>query len=147
MNPPDSELHPVAGVVLLREDQAALLQLRDDKPGIPAPGQWVFPGGHCDPGESRCECARREFREETGYDCGDLEPLTEFSYVCPDTGSHLSLSFWKGKYDGTSPLHCYEGQEVRFMTIAEASQQPTPPYLARVWNLALAGENSTLRRE
>jgi 8-oxo-dGTP pyrophosphatase MutT (NUDIX family) len=36
----------VCGVVLLREDGAALLQHRDDIPGIADPGLWVFPGGH-----------------------------------------------------------------------------------------------------
>jgi hypothetical protein len=35
----------VCGVVLLRADGAALLQLRDDKPEIRDPGIWVFPGG------------------------------------------------------------------------------------------------------
>jgi len=147
MNPPTTELRPVAGVVLLRDDNAALLQLRDDKPDIPAPGQWVFPGGHCDSGESRHDCARREFREETGYDCPDLKPLTEFSYVCPDTGAHLSLSFWKSRYDGTSPLQCFEGQEVRFMSLAEAARHHIPSYLLEVWNRALAEENSALRRD
>ena len=138
MNSPNAEACRVAGVVLLREDRAAFLQLRDDKPGISAPGQWVFPGGHCDPRESCRDCARREFREETGYDCRDLEQVAEFCHVCPDTGANLSLSFWRSRYDGASPLQCFEGQEMRFMSLAEASLQRTPSYLIEVWNLALA---------
>ena len=35
----------VAGIVLLRDDGAALLQLRDDEPSIQDPGIWAVPGG------------------------------------------------------------------------------------------------------
>ena len=75
---PAHPVRAVGGVVLLREDNAALLQLRDNKPGLNAAGLWVFPGGHCEPGESLEAGARREFREETGYDCGELAWVTTF---------------------------------------------------------------------
>jgi len=68
----------VAGVVLLRDDNAALLQLRDNKPGLNAAGLWVFPGGHCEPGESLEDGARREFLEETGYVCAALRWVTSY---------------------------------------------------------------------
>lgn len=129
----------IGGVVLLRDDGAVLLQLRDNKPTIAAAGLWVFPGGHCDEGESCRDCARREFREETGYDCPDLKPLTEFNYLAPDNGRTYWLSFWQARYDGVSRVHCFEGLEVRFIPRAEIASQPTPDYLAVVWDLALAG--------
>lgn len=130
----------IGGVVLLRADGAALLQHRDDKPGLSAAGLWVFPGGHCEPEETCQACARREFREETGYDCSALKPLIEFDYLSPDTGREFRLSFWWAAYDGASPLHCYEGQEVRFVLRAEAGQHPMPDYLPGVWDLALAAQ-------
>jgi 8-oxo-dGTP pyrophosphatase MutT (NUDIX family) len=65
----------VGGIVLLRGDGAALLQHRDDKPGLPHAGLWVFPGGHCEAGEPIEACARREFFEETGYRCEDVHEL------------------------------------------------------------------------
>ena len=79
MSAPAESVPRIGGVVLLRNDGAVLLQLRDNKPTITAAGLWVFPGGHCEDGEACRDCARREFREETGYDCPDLKPLTEFS--------------------------------------------------------------------
>lgn len=128
----------IGGVVLLREDGAALLQLRDNKPTITAAGLWVFPGGHCEPDEMCADCARREFREETGYDCPDLKRLTEFNYVAPENGRTYWLSFWQARYDGVSPVHCYEGQEVRFIPRTEMAGKPTTDYLLAVWDLALS---------
>ncbi|MBM3875786.1 MAG: NUDIX hydrolase [Verrucomicrobia bacterium] len=135
--PPAVARARISGVVLLREDGASLLQHRDDKPGLSAAGQWVFPGGHCEPGETCRDCARREFLEETGYNCEALELLTEFDYLSPDTGREFRLSFWWASYDGVRPVHCFEGQEVRFMTRAEAPRHPMPDYVTRVWDLAL----------
>jgi 8-oxo-dGTP pyrophosphatase MutT (NUDIX family) len=127
----------VGGVVLLREDGAALMQLRDNKPNLNAAGQWVFPGGHCEEQEECRDCARREFFEETGYDCADLRQLTEFDYISPGSGSKYWFSFWWSRYDGTSPVHCYEGQEMRFIRLDEIDASLMPEFIFRVWELAL----------
>jgi 8-oxo-dGTP pyrophosphatase MutT (NUDIX family) len=137
--PPDIEAR-IGGVILLRADGAVLLQLRDDKPGLNAAGQWVFPGGHCEPHETCSECAEREFLEETGYDCGQVLPLTEFVYAAPETGRKYWMSFWRARYDGVSPVHCFEGQEVRFVLRSEIEGKPRPDYLVAVWDQALAEE-------
>ncbi len=134
---PGNERPRIGGVVLLRGDGAVLLQHRDDKPGLSARGLWVFPGGHCEPDETCQACARREFLEETGYDCQALEPLIEFDYLSADTGREFHLSFWWAAYDGTSPVYCYEGQEVRFVLRTEAERLGMPDYLTGVWDLAL----------
>lgn len=138
MSAPAEKVPRIGGVVLLRDDGAVLLQLRDNKPTITAAGLWVFPGGHCEDGEVCRDCARREFREETGYDCADLKPLAEFHYIAPETGRKHWMSFWRARYDGVSPVHCFEGQEVRFIPRAEIAAKPTPEYLMAVWDLALA---------
>ena len=49
----------VSAVILLRDDGAALMQHRDDKPGLRNAGMWVPPGGHRDPGEEAVACAGR----------------------------------------------------------------------------------------
>jgi 8-oxo-dGTP pyrophosphatase MutT (NUDIX family) len=123
-------------VVLLRSDGSALLQLRDNKPGLNAAGQWVFPGGHCEPGESLEEGARREFLEETGYRCGQLGPLTTLSHPSDDRQHVYQLTFFKSFYDGIQAVNCYEGQEVRFVSRAEASGYAVASYLLQVWDLA-----------
>ncbi len=128
----------MAGVVLLRADGAALLQLRDDKPGLNAAGQWVFPGGHAEPGELLEQAARREFEEETGYRCGELEWLTTFEHPSDDGRVRYELSLFLCRYDGVQPVRCYEGQRVEFLPRPALAGRPAPPYVARVWDLALA---------
>jgi 8-oxo-dGTP pyrophosphatase MutT (NUDIX family) len=128
----------VAAVVLLRKDGATLMQLRDDKPGLRHAAMWVPPGGHCEPGESPLACARREFHEETGYRCGDLQWLTAvLDSSAEGLPPHWLEVFW-AEYDGVQPLHCFEGQEVRFLERGRAESYPIPAFLIDIWDQALA---------
>jgi 8-oxo-dGTP pyrophosphatase MutT (NUDIX family) len=128
----------ICGVVLLRSDGAALLQLRDNKPEIDAAGLWVFPGGHCEPGEDREVCASREFFEETCYRCAALHYLA--TYTSGELGyrGDFELSFYWDRFDEVQTYVCCEGQELRFVTREEAERLPMPAYLRGVWGLAIA---------
>jgi ADP-ribose pyrophosphatase YjhB (NUDIX family) len=64
---------PGAAVVVLDTDDRVLLLQRADT------GGWGLPGGFMEPGESLEETARREVKEETGLDLGDLTLVTTFS--------------------------------------------------------------------
>ncbi|MGX9687914.1 NUDIX domain-containing protein [Deinococcus wulumuqiensis] len=55
-----------AGVLLQNERGEVLLQRRGDD------GLWGEPGGGLDPGEDFLAAARRELKEETGLECGNL---------------------------------------------------------------------------
>jgi len=123
--------------VLLRNDKSALMQLRDDKPGLNAAGLWVFPGGHCESGESAESAARREFLEETGYACDELRWVRSFPSPSDDRQVIYDLHFYAGRYDGIRPVHCYEGQKVAFIRREDASRYPMPPYVPHVWDLAI----------
>ena len=67
---------PPAGVIAFRTDGAEPRYLVVS--ALKSPGQWVFPKGHLEPGESRQEAALREAREEAGVvghtvgEAGDL---------------------------------------------------------------------------
>ncbi len=65
-----------AARVLLIDDSGALLLLQGCDPQRPAAGTWwMTPGGGVDPGETSEAAARREVREETGLEVGDLGPV------------------------------------------------------------------------
>ena len=135
---PERERKRVAGIVLLREsDGAALLQHRDDKPGLPHANVWVPPGGHCEPGEAWEPCAAREFLEETGYRCGNLRFLTEFHVDDVPFSPPLLLRVFWDVYDGRQTIVCSEGQALEFVPREAAGGIEIPRYLVDVWDRAL----------
>src|SRR5580658_4919062 len=54
-----------AGAAIFRGDQILLLHRSSLASN---PGAWDLPGGHVEPGETLPRAARREVREETGFD-------------------------------------------------------------------------------
>jgi 8-oxo-dGTP pyrophosphatase MutT (NUDIX family) len=133
----------VAAVVLLRADGAALLQHRDDKPGLPRAGMWVPPGGHLDPGEAPLAAAFREFYEETAYRCRRLRWLGSF-LDDPGDGHRVQFLhvFWDA-YDGLQALRCLEGQALEFIRRDEATRYALPDFVLPVWDRALAAYSYT----
>ena len=122
----------------MREDGSALFQLRDDKPGLRHAGMWVPPGGHCEPGESIEACARREFREETGYECDELHMLLSFLDDHVEGWPAYPITFFWAHFDGVQSLRCLEGQDLQFIERHSASAYPIPEYLVEIWDYAIA---------
>ena len=140
MTGPASSTHAevTAGVVLLRRDGAALLQHRDDKPGLSQAGMWVPPGGHSEPGESVEACAKREFLEETDYECETLNWLASHDRLREEGMPDSQITFFWAFYDGVQPYRCLEGQDLQFVERHLADSYPGPPYVTEVWDLAIA---------
>jgi 8-oxo-dGTP diphosphatase len=78
----------VAGVV--RRGDAILITRRLDRPG--RPGQWEFPGGKVEPGESEPDALRRELREELGCDAAVGTLLLRHAHAYPDL--EVDLAFY-----------------------------------------------------
>src|SRR5690349_20633338 len=131
----------VAAIILLRRDGAALLQHRDDKPGLRHAGMWVPPGGHAEPGELVLDCARRELREETEYDASDLRFLLSQEDAVEGWPAYQLTFFWCW-YDGIQSLACHEGQALAFIERSKAENYPIPTYLIDAWDAALAAAAS-----
>ena len=131
---PQTNIRQVVGVVLLREDGAALLQHRDDSPTISDPGLWVFPGGHVEQGETLRDGAAREMEEETCYRCHNLRPLIRL-----DIEQGTLLFFWEN-YDGQQRVMCREGQGLEFVDRQKVESLPKQPYVTDVFDLALAAQ-------
>jgi len=135
-------VYKVAAVWVLRRDGAALLQHRDDKPGLRHAGLWVSPGGHAEPGETMLECARRELREETEYYASDLRFLRSFDRTYEDGAAYRVTIFWCW-YDEVQSIVCHEGQELAFVNRSAAANYPMPEFLLDIWDTAIAAANAT----
>jgi 8-oxo-dGTP diphosphatase len=131
---PKTGIGQVVGVVLLRDDGAALLQHRDDISTISDPGLWVFPGGHLEWNETPREGAAREMEEETCYRCHNLRPLIRLAVEEGEL-----LFFWEN-YDGWQHVACREGQALRFVDRQKVESLPKQPYVTEVFDLALAAQ-------
>lgn len=128
----------ISGVVLLRpDDGAALLQHRDDKPGLAHAGFWVPPGGHCESAESSTACAVREFFEETNYRCTSLRHLRDLDVDDVPYAPPIRLSMYWDVYDGRQTIICNEGQGLEFVSRAAVDQIVMPPYLLGLWDEVL----------
>ena len=122
--------------MLFKKGGGLLMQLRDEKPGLPYAGMWSIPSGHVEAEESAEECARREMREETGYRCGHLVRLVTMTDR-DDTDTDYKLTIFREFYDGRQKLKCREGQAIRFISRAGAVSHPMPSFILKVWDRAI----------
>lgn len=105
------------GIVVLLADRLGrvAMQLRDNKPGLPAANQWGLFGGLLDPGESPLGAAEREIREELGI---PLDPQ-RFVLVQKHYIAEQNLTTWVFRYPVDGELDhavLHEGQGWDFIS-------------------------------
>jgi 8-oxo-dGTP diphosphatase len=111
-------------VLVTREAAPRVLLIR--RKHDPFAGCWALPGGFVDEGETLLAAARRELREETGLEVGDLEQLHAFGDPGRDPrGWTVSVAFL-GRVDAGTlvPRAEDDAVEVGWVSLAE------PPPLA-----------------
>jgi 8-oxo-dGTP pyrophosphatase MutT (NUDIX family) len=91
-------------------------------------GDWSWPKGKLEPGETLPECAVREVAEETGARIELGVPLSSISYVLPD-GQPKTVSYWAGRVRSTGPRTALDDEisDVEWLPAAAARKRLTRP--------------------
>jgi 8-oxo-dGTP diphosphatase len=90
------------GVMIQNEKGEVLLSQRKSSHGT---GEWCFPGGHLEMGETLNECAAREVKEETDLDVEKFELISvadELRYLESDGKHYVNIGI-KAFYSGGEP--------------------------------------------
>ncbi len=90
------------GIMIKNENGEVLLGLRKGSHGS---GEWSFPGGHLEFGETIYETAKREVKEETGLNIDDFHLISvadEMRYIETDNKHYLNIGV-SGLYQGGTP--------------------------------------------
>ncbi len=146
MKTPPSNLKArvAAGVAIFRDDKILLLHR---SPMASNPGAWDLPAGHVEPGETLSKAARREAREETGFDIrvGSLfhaevfRTLSRRGKIRPTVGVYFHCVA-KGRRD--PKIDPQEHTEFAWVRASELEDYPTVPYLARTVRAAFASKET-----
>jgi 8-oxo-dGTP diphosphatase len=105
-----------AGVLQRATGQALIAQRPASKH---AGGEWEFPGGKLEPGESPRAGLERELREELGIQVLEAESLMAYSHRYPDLEVHLHVfrvTRWSGEPAGL------EDQPLRWVAVEQLLQ-------------------------
>lgn len=104
----------VAAAALIDENDNVLMVKRanDNKR---RPGEWEYPGGKVEEGETPEEALKREIKEEINIDINieDIKPLTFFSHNYPNF--HLFLPLWEVRKWQGEPLLLEGQEEIKFI--------------------------------
>jgi 8-oxo-dGTP diphosphatase len=108
------------GVMILNENNEVLLMLRQGAHGA---GEWSFPGGHVEFGDTLFETAKREVKEETDLDIDQFELVSvcdEFRYIKTDGKHYVNLGVL-GHYKGGEPKNAepHKCKEIGWFSLDE----------------------------
>lgn len=92
--------------------------------GKPRAGFWEFPGGKFVPGETAYQALARELQEELGITPRNCELWQCVEHCYPEI--HVRLHFMHVREFAGEPAP-REGQELRWVTVAEAMELPFLP--------------------
>ena len=125
------------GAVVLRRGKVLLVCRAQE----PCKGEWTFPGGLVELGETLREAAERETYEETGIRIRAGEVLEVVDSLVKGTGGrlrfHYSIVDVICRYISGSPLPCDDVSEVAWVPVKEALKMSLAGVTAQVLRKAI----------
>jgi mutator protein MutT len=122
----------VTAAVIERDDRFLLTRRQ---PGVHLQGYWEFPGGKCEPGETRSACLLRELREELAVNAIIGGQLLTTTHEYPDRV--VEIHFFRCDLQGVpSPQ---QGQELQWVRRSDLTTLALPPADAELIALLLDG--------
>lgn len=122
--PAANSLVPGGSALVVDENGAVLMQHRSDS------GNWSFPGGTMEIGETLEQCVIRETKEETGLDIeitGILgiytDPEHVIAYADGEVRQEFNITFY-GRVTGGNIAVSAESTDVEFLTPAQLESLP-----------------------
>ena len=118
---PLSNLFIVSAVIYTTEGRY-LMQLRDDKPGLPLRNHWAFFGGEVDPGEAPQDAILREVEEELTFRPNNCCWFHEAVYILPLHGRNVVRKAYyliEIKPEEVDSMVLCEGADLKLMTVSE----------------------------
>lgn len=115
---------------VLVADGRYVLQLRDDKPGIAAPGMWALFGGTVEPDEQPSDAVVREIGEELGVALSDFRELWVVERFSDFAQAVALYSFFEADITSQWDRRCLrEGQAVQRFAYDELSDLTMVPIM------------------
>lgn len=112
-----------AGLITDKQNRVLLAQRPEGKA---LSGMWEFPGGKIEPEESPEEALVRELKEELSIDV-EVESLVPLTFVTHQYNHFRLLMLLYHCPRWTGEAHGHEGQEIRWVSLAEMDALPMPP--------------------
>ena len=125
------EIQSAHGILLL--SGSYLLQLRDNKPTIAAPGQWAFFGGMLQKGETPLQAVKREIFEELEVDSVGYKQVCFEDYYSVLEKSIIRSWFFEADVTAQWSLHkLNEGRVVKAFRFEEIDKLEIPTVMQKV---------------
>lgn len=118
-------------------DRSGRLLLQQRLEGTPCAGQWEFPGGKLEPGESAEQALRRELQEELGIVVRKTLPLLQVCHDYDHARVRLEVMLVE-EFDGEP--HGAEGQTVIWLSPEEARKLDLLPAAWPILSAAVGRE-------
>lgn len=110
-------VHAAGGIVSRQNERGFIEVLLVHRPAY---GDWTFPKGKLEPGETHEACALREIEEETGLRCALGPELRATSYV-DGKGRPKVVRYWLMRPAGGVAGPRNEVDAIRWMAVGEAA--------------------------